>query len=96
MKNLFESLGIEANHHLVTNDDGGSRTALILLYQLTDGGIVAGNIAHFEVDSSPREEGLGNPARRSTWLAEDDDFVFLHCGNEATSCRRSALGPEPS
>jgi hypothetical protein len=73
-------LGIEANHHLVTNDDGGSRTALILLYQFTDGGIVAGNVAHFKVDSSLREEGLGDPARRSPGLAKDNDFVFLHVG----------------
>jgi hypothetical protein len=73
-------LGIEANQHHVTNDDGGSRTALILLYQVTDGGIVAGNIAHFEVDSSLREEGLGNPARWSPGLAKDDYFVFLHVG----------------
>jgi hypothetical protein len=29
LEHLFESLGIEANHHLVANNDGGSGTALI-------------------------------------------------------------------
>jgi hypothetical protein len=78
LKYLFESLRIEANHHLVANNDCRSRTALILAHQFPYGGIVAGDVAHFEINSSLREEGLSNTARRSTWLAEHNHLVFMH------------------
>jgi hypothetical protein len=51
---------------------------LILAHQLPYCGIVAGDVTHFEIDSSLREEGLSNTARRSTWLAEHNHLVFLH------------------
>ena len=78
LKDLLESLWIETNHHLVANDDCRSRTALILAHQFPYGGIVTGDIADFEIDSSLREEGLSNLARRSTWLTKHDYFVLLH------------------
>jgi hypothetical protein len=78
LKYLLESVRVEANHHLVADNDCRSRTALILAHQLPYCGIVAGDVAHFEIDSSLREEGLSNTARRSTWLAEHNHLVFLH------------------
>jgi len=71
-------LGIEANHHLVANNDCRSRTALVFLHQLAHGGKIAGYVAHFEIDSSLREESLRNMAGRSARLAEYDNFMFLH------------------
>jgi hypothetical protein len=75
---LLESLRIEANHHLVTNNDSGSRAALVLLNHLSHRGKVIRNIANFEFDSSLREESLSYMAGRSTRLAVYDDLVFLH------------------
>ena len=51
---------------------------MILAHQFPYGGIVAGDVAHFEINSSLREEGLSNLARRSTWLTKHDYFVLLH------------------
>ena len=78
LKDLLESLWIEANHHLVANDDCRSRTALILPHEFPHSGIVVGNVANFEIDSSLREEGLRNLARRSTRLTKHNYFVLLH------------------
>jgi hypothetical protein len=69
LKNFFESLWIEANHHLVVNNDSRSRAAVVFLYQLPHGGVVVRDVANFKFDSSLREESLSNVARRSAWLA---------------------------
>ena len=78
LKYLLESLRIEANHHLVANNDCRSGTALIFPDQISDSRVVARNVSYFKIDSSLREEGLSNTARRSTWLAEHNHLVFLH------------------
>jgi hypothetical protein len=78
LKHLLESLRIEANHHLVANNDGRSGTALVLGYQFPYSRKITGYVSHLKLNSSLREEGLGNMAWRSTGLAEDDDLVLLH------------------
>jgi hypothetical protein len=78
LKHLLESLRIEANHHLFANDDCRSGTALVLLYQFPHGGKITGYVSHLKLNSSLREEGLSNLARRSAWLAEYHHNVLLH------------------
>jgi hypothetical protein len=78
LKHLFQSLQVEANHHLFANDNCRGRVTLVFLDQFPHGREVGGNIADFKVDSSLREEGLRDAARRSAGLAKHDDFVLLH------------------
>ena len=78
LKKLFESLRIEANHHLFADHDCRGRTAVVLRHQFADRRIIRRDIPQFKIDSPLREEGLSNAAGRSAWLTEYDYFWLLH------------------
>ena len=77
-ENLFETLGIEADHDFIINNERGSRAALVLADQVVDGIGIAAYVALFESNSSLREVGRGGMARRSTGLGEHNDVVRSH------------------
>ncbi len=77
-KHLVEALGVEANHHLVAYHHGGGGAALILVYQFFDRGRIRADIAVFVLDTSLREVGLDDVARRSTRLGENYDLLLHH------------------
>ena len=77
-KQLVEALWIEANDHIVSNYDRGSRTAVILLNEFTDSAEIVAHILVFELDPSLREVGFCRIARRSSRLAEEDHAFAVH------------------
>lgn len=72
-KELVETLGVESNHHLVPDDEGGCRTAAIFVNQVLYRILVTADIAFLVRKSSLREVGPDCVAGRSTGLGEDDD-----------------------
>jgi hypothetical protein len=74
---FVQLLGIEADHHLIANNQRRCRAALVLANQIIHRLRIAGYITIFKLDTSRREVGLCRAARRSTRLREDDD-LFRH------------------
>src|SRR3954462_1181998 len=77
-QHFFEALWIEADHDLVSHNNGRCGTALICAHQLADRARVATHVAQFECDASLREEGLRPIARWSTGLTVKQDALGTH------------------
>jgi len=77
-KYLFEPSWVEPDHHLVANDDGRGRAALVFSYQVAHRTLVSAYVANFKIDSSRREEGRGSLARRSSRLRENKNALDGH------------------
>jgi hypothetical protein len=72
---FVQLLGIEPDHHLVTDHQRGSRPALVRMNQLMHRLRITRYVAVFKLDTSRREIGLRRAARRSTRLRKDDDLL---------------------
>ena len=83
-KYLFEPSWVESDHHLVANDNGRGRAALVFSYQLAHGTLVSAYVANFKIDSSRREEGRGSLARRSSRLRENNNALGGHISARLT------------
>ena len=75
---LFQPLRVEADHDLLTYDDGRGGAALVGPHQLTHRFWVATHVAQFVCNASLREEGLRPIAWRSTGLAIEQDALEGH------------------
>ena len=72
---FVESLRIETDHDVFTDDKSRRRAAVVRTDQLEDEFLIGRNVALFELDTSILEVGLGRPARRSAWLRKDDHLL---------------------
>jgi len=70
---FVDAFRIKSDDHLVANDYGRGRTAVIGLDQFADGFEIAAHIAFFERNTSRREVGSRRGAWRSARLAEQKD-----------------------
>jgi hypothetical protein len=75
-KHFFQSLGIEANHHLAANNNGGSGAAVVRPRQFKNRLLVNTDILNIKSNASRREEGFRRITGRSTGLAENYDFFI--------------------
>jgi hypothetical protein len=76
-KKLVQSLRIESHHHIVADDNSGRGAAAIFINEVLNSGGIPADVAVLKCYASRREVGLGDLARRSTRLREDDD-LFSH------------------
>lgn len=82
-QHLIEAVRIKADHHFFADDNRRGRAALVFADELANRSLIAGDVFYFELNPSLREVGFRSRARRSSRLAEHNDFLLTHTFNSS-------------